>query len=172
MKELKITSNENKKEVFAEVQNYLDTLELKVEKKDFDRPWGGFFVIDEADTEQFIQIFFPHLKKEDLLIGNKLSPKILVVAPSKRLSWQYHHRRAEIWKLIAGAAGVVTSHTDEELESKELALQDIVVLKQGERHRLVGLHIYGVIAEIWQHTDALQPSNEDDIIRLQDDFGR
>jgi mannose-6-phosphate isomerase len=27
-------------------------------------------------------------------------------------------------------------------------------------------------AEIWQHTDATYPSNEDDIIRVQDDFGR
>jgi len=29
-----------------------------------------------------------------------------------------------------------------------------------------------MIAEIWQHTDAAQPSDEDDIVRVQDDFGR
>jgi len=28
------------------------------------------------------------------------------------------------------------------------------------------------VAEIWQHTDAAQPSNEADIVRVQDDFGR
>jgi hypothetical protein len=29
-----------------------------------------------------------------------------------------------------------------------------------------------MIAEIWQHTNADQPSDEDDIVRVQDDFGR
>ena len=47
-----------------------------------------------------------------------------------------------------------------------------IILQQGERHRLVGLSDYAVIAEIWQHTDATNPSDEDDIVRLQDDFGR
>jgi hypothetical protein len=46
------------------------------------------------------------------------------------------------------------------------------VLGQGERHRLVGLEDWGVIAEIWQHTDAAIPSDESDIVRVQDDFGR
>ena len=30
----------------------------------------------------------------------------------------------------------------------------------------------GVVAEFWQHTDAESPSNEDDIVRLQDDYAR
>jgi hypothetical protein len=29
-----------------------------------------------------------------------------------------------------------------------------------------------MLAEIWQHTDDANPSNEDDIVRVQDDFGR
>jgi mannose-6-phosphate isomerase-like protein (cupin superfamily) len=104
---------------------------------------------------------------------NKLSPKILVVAPGKRLSWQYHHHRSEIWKLIAGQAGVVISESDEEKELKAIAMGAIVKLKVGERHRLVGLPGgWGAVAEIWQHTDPLNPSNEDDIVRLQDDFNR
>tara|TARA_B100000795_G_scaffold265733_1_gene247955 strand:- start:90 stop:260 length:171 start_codon:yes stop_codon:yes gene_type:complete len=49
---------------------------------------------------------------------------------------------------------------------------DQIVLQQGERHRLIGLDDYSVVAEIWQHTDANHPSDEDDIIRVQDDFGR
>ena len=48
---------------------------------------------------------------------------------------------------------------------------DQIKLSQGERHRLVGLADYGVVAEIWQHTDQV-PSNEEDIIRVQDDYGR
>jgi mannose-6-phosphate isomerase len=47
-----------------------------------------------------------------------------------------------------------------------------VSLKKGERHRLVGVEEWGIIAEIWQHTDIKNPSNEDDIVRVQDDFGR
>ena len=44
--------------------------------------------------------------------------------------------------------------------------------KKGERHRLIGLESWGIVAEFWQHTNAQKPSNEDDIIRLQDDYAR
>jgi len=49
---------------------------------------------------------------------------------------------------------------------------DQIVLQQGERHRLIGLDDYCVGAEIWQHIDADHPSDGDDIIRVQDNFGR
>jgi mannose-6-phosphate isomerase len=172
MTQLVLKDISSKQIVFEAVSAYLQQLNLEIDKKDFNRPWGGFFVIDEKHTEAFIKLFFSHLQREDLLIGNKLSPKILVVAPNKRLSWQYHHRRAEIWKLIAGEAGVVTSHDDDETDLQHLKLNQIITLQQGERHRLVGTNGYGVIAEIWQHTQPEAPSNEDDIVRLQDDFGR
>jgi mannose-6-phosphate isomerase-like protein (cupin superfamily) len=101
-----------------------------------------------------------------------LSPKILLVAPEKRLSWQYHHRRAEIWKVVSGQVGVVRSETDQEGDLVVHTTGEVIKLAQGERHRLVGLAEQGVIAEIWQHTDANHPSDEDDIVRVQDDFGR
>ncbi|HOZ78051.1 MAG TPA: hypothetical protein PLY34_08630 [Ferruginibacter sp.] len=162
----------DKATVFEKVTTYLKEQSLLVDKKDDSRPWGGFFVLDEAEAEKFISLYFPHLTKDELTISGKLSPKILVVAPNKRLSWQYHHRRAEIWKLIGGVAGVVTSDTDHEKETTHLSIGDIVQLQKGERHRLIGLDGWGIVAEIWQHTDADNPSNEDDIVRLQDDFGR
>ncbi len=158
--------------VFETVAEYLHQQHLKINKEDSSRPWGGFFVIEEDEAEKFIQLYFPHLTKEALSISGKLSPKILVVGPEKRLSWQYHFRRAEIWKLIGGLAAVVTSDTDTEKETKQLQMGEIVQLRQGERHRLVGLENWGIIAEIWQHTDSDNPSDEDDIVRLQDDFGR
>ena len=169
---LKISPEADKQTVFADLQQYLKEQDLSFDKIDDTRPWGGFFVIDENDSEKFIRLYFPHLTKEELTITGKLSPKILVVAPDKRLSWQYHHRRAEIWKLIGGVAGVVTSDTDEEKEIKSLKIGDIVELEQGERHRLIGLDGWGVIAEIWRHTNAENPSDENDIVRVQDDFGR
>jgi mannose-6-phosphate isomerase len=162
-----------KEQVFESVTAYLAAKNIVVDKKDTTRPWGGFFVIDENEAEKFIAEYFPHLTKDELNISGKLSPKILVVAPEKRLSWQYHHRRAEIWKLIGGVAGVVTSDTDEEKDTTHLSIGDIIQLKQGERHRLIGLSGgWGIIAEIWRHTDAANPSDEDDIVRVQDDFGR
>ena len=158
--------------VFEHIAEHLHLKNLKINKQDNTRPWGGFFVIEETEAEKFINLYFPNLTKEQLNISGKLSPKILVVAPKKRLSWQYHHRRAEIWKLIGGTAGVVISNTDEEKETTHLNIGDIILLKQGERHRLIGLDRWGIVAEIWQHTDSANPSDEDDIIRLQDDFGR
>ena len=166
-------SNDTSKElVFENVTEYLKQNHLKIHKQDSSRPWGGFFVIEEAEAEKFIALYFPHLTKAELNISGKLSPKILVVAPNKRLSWQYHHRRAEIWKLIGGTAGVITSDTDEEKQTTNLKIDDIIQLKQGERHRLIGLDGWGIVAEIWRHTDKDNPSDEDDIVRVQDDFGR
>ena len=158
--------------VFNSITEYLTGLNIKIDKKDDTRPWGGFFVIDESESEKFIATYFPHLTKQELTISGKLSPKILIVGPKKRLSWQYHHRRAEIWKLIGGTAGVVTSDSDVEKETKHLKVGDIIQLKQGERHRLIGLDGWGIVAEIWRHTDTENPSDEDDIVRVQDDFGR
>jgi len=169
---LHFSSDTPKELVFENVAEFLQKQDLKVDKEDSSRPWGGFFVLDERDAEKFIALFFSHLTKEELTITGKLSPKILVVAPGKRLSWQYHHRRAEIWKLIGGVAGVITSDTDEEKEKTELNIGDIIQLKQGERHRLIGLDGWGIIAEIWRHTNERNPSDEEDIVRVQDDFGR
>ena len=162
----------SKEVVFGTVEDYLVANGFAIAAKDFNRPWGGFFVIDESQAKKFGRLFFPEVELSTLRIGGKLSPKILIVQTDKRLSWQYHHRRAEIWKLVAGTAGVVTSETDEEGTLKKLTLGDIIRLPQGQRHRLLGLNGWGMIAEIWQHTDASQPSDEDDIVRVQDDFGR
>ena len=102
----------------------------------------------------------------------KLSPKILIISPNKRLSWQYHHRRSEIWKVVSGKIKVVTSHDDVERKEKILKEGDEIRLYQGERHRIIGLEDYAVVAEIWIHTDKDNPSDENDIVRLQDDFDR
>ncbi len=161
-----------KEEMYKHVLEFIEKEGLKVVTSDFTRPWGGFFVLDESQADLFIETFFPTYKKEELMLGNKLSPKILVVAPGQRLSWQYHHRRAEIWRVVEGEVGVVMSDTDDETELNTFEPGDIIVLTKGQRHRLVGLDGWGVIAEIWQHTNPDEPSDEDDIVRLQDDYGR
>ncbi len=150
----------------------LAALNFRIVNIDDNRPWGGFFVIDEHQANNFATHYFAKENIDELRITNKLSPKILVVAPNKRLSWQYHNRRAEIWQCIEGPVNVATSNSDEEEHLHTLNAGDIIKLKQGERHRLIGVDNWGIVAEIWQHTNAANPSNEDDIIRLQDDFGR
>ena len=169
--ELKIKSTE-KEGVFSEMEQYLAHCKLKVINKDEHRPWGGFFVLDEGQAKLFAELFFRGIELPSWPISSKLSPKILVVQPGKRLSWQYHHRRAEIWRVISGKVSVVTSSTDSEIEYGTLVSGESIRLTQGQRHRLVGLNDWGVVAEIWQHTDVENPSNEEDIVRLQDDFGR
>ncbi len=171
---LNISSTSTKAEVFELIAAELQTLGFNVVKQDQTRPWGGFFVIDESQAAAFAALYFPHLPMSEIQITNKLSPKILVVAPEKRLSWQYHFRRAEIWKVIAGTTvGVKISPTDEESdEIKRLESGSFIQMDKGERHRLIGLEAWGVVAEIWQHTDPETPSDEEDIVRLQDDFGR
>lgn len=167
-----IPNNLDRSAVFEIVEDYLKNHDFTIVASDKTRPWGGFFVIDEQQSIKFIDFFFNDVHNSKNNGNQKISPKILIVEKGKRLSWQYHHRRAELWKVIGGEVAVITSDTDEENEKQIKGTTDVIVLKQGERHRLIGLENWGIVAEIWQHTDENQPSNEDDIIRLQDDFGR
>lgn len=169
MKYLKVSGT--KGEVFFQVEKFLKELGLSLIKIDDSRPWGGFFVIDKDYTKLFISLFYP--EAEHLLdLSQKMSPKILVVEKGNRLSWQYHYRRSELWKLISGEASIVRSDTDEQTDPSPLHLDEMVTLQCGERHRLIGGNDWGVVAEIWKHTHQSNPSDEDDIVRLQDDFGR
>ena len=154
------------------MQEQIEDAQLNIKSKDFDRPWGGFFVLDENQVQEFADIYFEGLDVGPLRIAGKLSPKILLVKPEARLSWQYHHRRAETWRVIEGPVGIVRTATDEEGELVSFGAGETVVLQQGERHRLIGLEHWGVVAEFWQHTDSDYPSDEDDIIRVQDDYKR
>ena len=129
-------------------------------------------MIHESQAQDFSYKFFEGIDVNILKIGGKLSPKILIVKPNARLSWQYHNRRAEIWQIYKGSAEIIRSDPDAENEMQIYNEGDQIILKQGERHRLIGLNDYCVVAENWQHTDKNNPSDEDDIIRVQDDFGR
>ena len=171
---LTVNRTTDKSDVFQQINNELNKIGFTISNQDQSRPWGGFFVIDERQATDFASHFFPHLEISDILIGNKLSPKILIVAPQKRLSWQYHFHRAEIWKVVAGTrVGVKISNSDDEPQEVRILESDsFIQMDKGERHRLIGLENWGIVAEIWQHTDPKKPSDEDDIVRLQDDFGR
>jgi mannose-6-phosphate isomerase len=157
---------------YQEIKKEIESFGFSVVSHDFERSWGEFLVIDEKQAQDFSNKFFEGIDVNTLKIGGKLSPKILIVKSNARLSWQYHNRRAEVWQVYKGTAGIIRSDSDVENEMKVYNEGDQIVLQQGERHRLIGLDDFCVVAEIWQHTDANHPSDEEDIIRVQDDFGR
>ena len=157
---------------YKEIEAKIKSLGFNIISKDFKRPWGGFLVIDEDQAQDFSNQFFKEINIEELKISGKLSPKILIVNPESRLSWQYHNRRSEIWRVYKGKVGIIKSEDDIQKEIEIYSEGDQITLKQGERHRLIGLDDYGVVAEIWQHTEKNHPSDEEDIVRVQDDFGR
>lgn len=136
------------------------------------KPWGGYFVIDENQTQQFAHRYFDASVTHALESQVKISGKILFIAPNKRMSWQFHDRRDEFWQVLIGAVGVVTSATDDEHAVEILEQGDKIQIKAGMRHRLLGMENWGVVAEIWRHTDPDNPSTEEDIVRIHDDFGR
>jgi len=158
-------------EKYIEIQQEIESYGFTIVARDFERPWGAFLVIKEEEAQDFANRFFNGIDVDTLRVEGKLSPKILIVKPDARLSWQYHHRRAEIWQIYKGEVGIIRSKDDIEGELVRFEEGKQVRIAQGERHRLVGLEDYGIVAEIWQHTDVI-PSDEEDIVRVQDDYVR
>ncbi len=107
------------------------------------RPWGTFTVLDEAD-------------------GYKV--KRIEVFPGKRLSYQKHAKRAEHWFVVSGIAKVTLDDNDIVVHSGESI--DIAI---GAAHRVENPGADTLVfIEVQQGTYL----GEDDIVRLQDDFGR
>ncbi len=154
---------------YKEIREEIENLGFNVIDHDFNRPWGGFLLIDESQSQDFIDTF---ISKENLKIEGRVSPKILIVNPNSRLSWQFHYRRKEVWRVYKNNVGIIRSMSNDEKEMEVLKENDLIQFNTEERHRLVGLSDFGVVAEIWIHTDTNNPSNEDDIVRLQDDYSR
>ena len=154
---------------YTEIREEIESLGFNVINFDFNRPWGGFLLINESQSQDFINAF---ISKENLEIEGRLSPKILIVNPNSRLSWQFHNRRNEIWRVYKNSVGIIRSMDNDQNEMEILKEGDIIKFQTEERHRLVGLSDFGVVAEIWIHTDFNNPSDEQDIVRLQDDYFR
>lgn len=107
------------------------------------RPWGTFWVLEDAETHKV---------------------KRIEVTPGKRLSYQYHNHRAEIWSIISGIATVTL-----EGEVQEYKPGEVVRIPLGSKHRVANNQdIPLVIIEVQYGTYF----GEDDIIRLEDDFAR
>src|SRR2546423_9360269 len=107
------------------------------------RPWGTFTVLDEGD-------------------GFKV--KRIEVLPGKRLSYQKHAQRAEHWIVVQGTAKVTLD--DEEIDVPAGQAIDIAL---GAAHRVENADTELLVFIEVQRGAYL---GEDDIVRLQDDFGR
>jgi mannose-6-phosphate isomerase len=170
---LSIKPEMEKDSVLNEIERYMASVGLRYCEKNGDKPWGAYYVIDPEQTPDFIKLYYPDYPLDQIQqFGNALAGKLLIPAPMARLSWQTHERRAELWRCIFGPVAYVTSPTEVESKAQLLQPGDTVQMDAKAYHRLQGHENWGVVAEIWQHTDPSNPSDEDDIFRAQDDYGR
>ena len=144
---------------------------LEIVDQDFGRPWGGFLRFSEDCLDTFFKAYWQGVDTGKA-IGRR-DPKVLLVAPAQRLSLQLHHRRSELWRVVDGPVLVVHGPDQQHLRDELLFTGDVIHLDCGEMHRLCGaLDSWGRVAEIWEHVDPNNPSDESDIVRVQDDYAR
>jgi mannose-6-phosphate isomerase-like protein (cupin superfamily) len=107
------------------------------------RPWGTFTVLDE---------------------GKDFKVKRIEVLPGKRLSYQKHSQRSEHWVVVQGTAKVTLN--DHEIVVRPGQAIDIAI---GAAHRVENP---GEETLLFIEVQRGAYLGEDDIVRLQDDFGR
>lgn len=158
------------KRLMAEARGFELAIDEKLSAPD--KPWGSYIRLKESSLPAFIDAYWVNTPVKIEVGKHRLDPKILLVGPGKRLSLQYHHRRREFWRVIAGPVKVVLGQDGTSLQEKVYQTGDIIEIPQGYWHRIAGLSGWSVLAEIWVHTDPDNPSDEEDIIRVEDDFSR
>jgi mannose-6-phosphate isomerase len=108
-----------------------------------ERPWGSYTVLEDAPTHKV---------------------KRMEVLPGKRLSYQRHARRAEHWFMLSGAAEVTLDGV-----VHRLAAGAAIDIPMGAAHRIANPGADDLVFVEVQYGDYF---GEDDIERLEDDFGR
>ncbi|MEO8447601.1 MAG: phosphoheptose isomerase, partial [bacterium] len=81
-----------KEQIHTEILNKLNSADIKIDGEDFERPWGGFFKISNESLSKFLSVYFSEVEMPFDITKLNVSPKILVVEPGKKLSWQVHQR--------------------------------------------------------------------------------
>jgi mannose-6-phosphate isomerase len=166
-----IEKDANRALVFNRILAEAKGFGLEIADQDFKRPWGGFLRFTEDDLGKFFEAYWQGVDTGQS-VGRR-DPKVLLVAPAQRLSLQLHHRRSELWRVLDGPVLVVHGPDIDHLEEDILFAGDVIHLDVGEMHRLGGaLDSWGRVAEIWEHRDPNNPSDESDIVRVQDDYKR
>lgn len=137
-----------------------------------DTPWGSYIRMTEGSLPAFIDAYWSDMAEEIAAGTHRLDPKLLLIAPASRLSLQYHQRRHEHWRVLAGPAKIILGPDGTTLQEKVFNTGETVEIPCGYWHRIAGLSGWSVVAEIWEHTNPENPSDEEDIIRVEDDFSR
>ncbi len=108
-----------------------------------ERPWGSYTVLTEGDS---------------------FKVKTLEVHPGRRLSYQKHARRSEHWFVVTGE-GIVT------LDGVDVPVHrgSTIDVGLGVAHRIHNTGSRPLVFVEVQHGDYF---GEDDIVRLEDDYGR
>jgi mannose-6-phosphate isomerase len=107
------------------------------------RPWGHYEILSEADG---------------------FKAKTITVLPGKRLSYQRHAHRAEHWFVVSGRGTVVLDGVD-----KAVVAGDSLDVPVGTPHRMCNT---GDVDLVFVEVQTGTYFGEDDIVRLEDDFGR
>ena len=107
------------------------------------RPWGRYEILQESETHKV---------------------KCIWVTPGKRLSYQRHQKRAEHWFMVAGSARVTLNGV-----VSELKVGQSVDIGIGDLHRIENI---GSDDVVFIEVQSGSYFGEDDIERIEDDFGR
>jgi len=107
------------------------------------RPWGSYFVLEDAETHKV---------------------KRIEVKPKGRLSYQYHYKRSEVWTMVKGEA-IVT------LDGKRIPLNagEVIEIPREAKHRIMNI---GEETLIFVEVQLGTYFGEDDIVRIEDDYNR
>ena len=116
----------------------------------------------EANTHR--KVYRPWGNYSGLILGDRFQVKQIVVRPGGRLSLQKHHHRAEHWVVVKGTARV-----ERDGESILLAENQSVYLPLGCVHRLENP---GMIPLVLIEVQVGSYLGEDDIVRIEDNYGR
>ena len=108
-----------------------------------ERPWGSF---------------------ENLLEEDYCKVKRVIIKPGQRLSYQYHYKRDECWVIVQGAATVTL---DDKIHT--FIEGDVVQIEYGTKHRVENKSEQDLI---FIETQTGTYFGEDDIVRIEDDYGR
>jgi mannose-6-phosphate isomerase len=108
-----------------------------------ERPWGSYEVLQESSSHKV---------------------KCIWVKPGKRLSYQRHQKRAEHWFIVSGDAEVTIDGNISRLRAGST-----IDIGTGVLHRI---HNVGQTDVVFIEVQTGTYFGEDDIERVEDDFGR
>jgi mannose-1-phosphate guanylyltransferase/mannose-6-phosphate isomerase len=146
---------EDKDSVLIASKDKAQDVKVLVDKlKDLERP----------ETELHRQVFRPWGSYDSLEEDEGFQVKRLIVNPGAVLSLQKHARRAEHWTVVRGSARITLNDSE-----FDLGVNESTYIAIGDVHRIANVTDEPVhIIEV-QCGDYL---GEDDIVRLEDNYGR